>query len=110
MKVKSKVWFEKDNELVFGLGKTLILKKIQETGSISQAAKSMRMSYRHAWSYVCSAEKRLGFPLLIKVKGGKDGGGAVLTAQARDLLEKFDKLEEEVRIFTDNCYKKIFEK
>ncbi len=109
MKIKSKVWLEKEDELVFGTGKLLILKAISETGSINQAAKKLKMSYRHAWSYICSAEKRIGHPLLVKVKGGKTGGGAVLTDYAKNLIEKFDKLEEEVKEFTNNRYKEIFE-
>lgn len=108
MQVKSKVWFEKDGELVFGAGKSLILKAIGETGSINKAAKKMNMSYRHAWSYIRSAEKRLCKPLLIKVRGGKEGGGAVLTDYAKDLLEKFERLEEDVMTYTNRCYKEIF--
>lgn len=108
MEVKSKVWFEKDGELVFGIGKSLILKAIGETGSINKAAKKMDMSYRHAWSYIRSAEKRLGRPLLIKIKGGKEGGGAILTDYAKDLLEKFEKLEEDVKTYTNRRHKEIF--
>lgn len=110
MRVKSKVWLEKDGELIFGSGKSLILKAIQETGSINKAAKKINMSYRHAWSYIRSAEKRIGKPLLIKIKGGKEGGGTILTGHAKDLLEKFTKLEQEVNKFTDNRYKDIFHK
>ncbi len=83
LQVKSKVWLEKNGKLVFGTGKYLILKTIAETGSINQAAKVLNMSYRHIWSYVSSIEKRLGYPLLAKNKGGKNGGGAVLTDSAR---------------------------
>jgi len=108
MQIKSKVWFEKDGELVFGIGKYLILKAIGEAGSINKAAKKMDMSYRHAWSYIRSAERRLGKPLLIKTKGGKEGGGAILTNYAKDLLEKFEKLEKEVKIFTNRRYEEIF--
>ncbi len=108
MLVKSKVWLEKDGELVFGSGKSLILRAIQETGSINKAAKKMKMSYRHAWSYVVSAEKRIDQPLLIRIKGGASGGGAILTDYAEDLLNKFAKLEEEVEVFTNERYKAIF--
>jgi len=68
------------------------------------------MSFRHAWSCICSAEKRLGASLLIKVKGGRAGGGAVLTSYAKGLIEKFEKLENEVNKFTDKRYKNIFGK
>lgn len=108
LQVKSKVWLEKDGKLVFGTGKYLILKTIAETGSINQAAKILKMSYRHIWSYVNSIEKRLGCPLLMKNKGGKDGGGAILRDSARELLKKYEKLEQEVKAFADRRFKEIF--
>ncbi|MDD5449815.1 MAG: LysR family transcriptional regulator [Candidatus Omnitrophica bacterium] len=110
MRVRSKVWLEKDGELVFGSGKWLILKAILETGSINKAAKKMNMSYRHAWSYVVSAQKRIDKPLLIRNKGGPGGGGAILTDYAKDLLKKFARLEKEVKVFTNERYKAIFHK
>jgi len=108
MNVKSKVWLEKNGELAFGAGKTAILKAIKEAGSINKAAKKMDMSYRHAWSYIHSAERRLGEPLLVKSKGGKDGGGAILTKYAEGLLIKFEQLEQEVKEFADSRFRGIF--
>lgn len=108
MKVKVKVWLEEDDKLVLGKGRYLILRAIAETGSINKAAKKLDMSYRHIWSYIISAEKRYKIPLLVKAKGGKGGGGAVLTEQAKVLLEKFNKLEEEVKKFTEKRYREIF--
>lgn len=108
MKIKVKVWLEKEGKLVFGTGRCNILKAISQTKSINKAAKKLNMSYRHAWSYIHSAEKRLGKLLLVKARGGKEGGGAVLTAYAKELLEKFEKIEKRVIIFTDKCYKDTF--
>lgn len=108
MEVKSKVWFEKGGSLAFGIGKCRILKEIAMTGSINKAARNLDMSYRHAWSYVSSAEKRLGEPLLLKVKGGQKGGGAVLTNHAKDLIKKFEKLDKDVREFTNKRFEEIF--
>lgn len=110
MQIKSKVWLEESGELVFGAGKATILEAIAKTGSINKAAKEMNMSYRHAWSYIRSAENRIGAPLLIIAKGGIGGGGARLTGYAKDLLKKFGELDGEVRIFTNRRYKEIFEK
>lgn len=110
MRIKSKVWLEKEGALVFGVGRTRILETIHDTGSINKAAKKMKMSYRRAWSCVVSIEKRIGHPLVIRTKGGKDGGGAILTDYAKDLLKKFAKLEEEVEKFTNKRYKNIFSK
>lgn len=108
MKVKSKVWLEEENGLVFGTGKAMILKYIRETGSIAKTAKKLNMSYRHAWSYIKSAEKRLGRPLVKCIRGGRDKGGAVLTDYAERLLKKFTKLEHKVKLFTNKFYKEIF--
>lgn len=108
MRVKSKVWLEKADKLVFGVGKDRVLKAIQETGSINKAARKMNMSYRHAWSYIVSAEKRIGRPLVIRIKGGSGGGGAVLTPYAKTLLESFEKLEHDVEAFVNRRYREIF--
>ena len=108
MQIKSKVWLERNGKLVFGSGKAVILRAILETGSINKAAKELKMSYRHAWSYIKSAEKRLGQPLLICSKGGVNGGSARLTPYAEALLKKFDDLNHRVNEFVDKAYKEIF--
>lgn len=108
MNIKSKIWFEENNEMVFGAGKSLILKAIDETGSINQAAKKLNMSYRHAWSYIRSVEKRLKKQLIIKIKGGVGGGGAILTPYAKQLLEKFDTLEREIISTANQKFEELF--
>lgn len=108
MKVRSKVWLEKDGKLVFGAGKARILRTVAKTGSLNAAAKELDMSYRHAWSAMHAIEERLGRELLVKSKGGMKGGGATLTDYARDLLEKLTKLEREVKEFTDHRFAELF--
>jgi molybdate transport system regulatory protein len=93
---------------VFGKGRSDLLKAINETGSLSKACRKLNMSYRRAWSYISSAEDRLGKNFIIKARGGKDGGGAVLTGFAEDLIKRFDKLDEKVKTYTEKLYKKIF--
>lgn len=108
LRVKSKVWLEKNGGLVFGSGKAVILSSILKTGSINKAAKELNMSYRHAWSYIKSAEKRLGQSLIICSKGGANGGSALLTPYARILLKKFEDFNSKVASFADKTYKEIF--
>lgn len=53
MVVKVKAWLEDDSEhLIFGGGKTQILELIDETGSISEAAKRVGMNYKKAWTHI----------------------------------------------------------
>jgi molybdate transport system regulatory protein len=74
---------------------------VEQTGSLSQAARLLGLSYRHAWSQVKTAEERLGAALLVRNRGGHRRGGAVLTDKARGLLERFEALEHDVRAFVD---------
>ena len=49
MTVKARVWLEKDGETFLASGRVALLEKIDTYGSVTKAAKSMGMSYRHAW-------------------------------------------------------------
>ena len=110
MNVKSKVWLEKNDKLVFGVGRAGILRAVAETGSLNKAAGELNMSYRHAWSCIKAAEERLGRPLLVRSKGGRKGGGATLTEYAQDLVCKFEILDREVGAFADRCFRDLFRK
>jgi molybdate transport system regulatory protein len=110
MKARSKVWLANERVLVFGEGKARILEAVARTGSLSGAARELKMSYRHAWSAITAAETRLGQKLINRSKGGRKGGGAELTAYGKDLLKKFNKLDTSVRQYTDRCHERIFGK
>lgn len=94
LQVRSKIWLEVDGEPVFGQGREKLLRLIQATGSINAAAKEMGIPYRKAWTYVDAMEKRLGFPLVNRLKGGTGGGTSSLTPEAETLLQKFDLLQQ----------------
>lgn len=94
LEVRSKIWLEINGEPVFGQGRDELLRLIQNTGSINAAAKAMGIPYRKAWSYIDAMEKRLGFPLVERQKGGAGGGVSSLTPQAENLLHKFDLLRQ----------------
>jgi len=93
---------------VFGAGKARILCAVDKTGSINAAARELGMSYRHAWSTIDAAEHRLGHKLLRRSRGGPKGGGATLTRYARDLLDKLNALEEEVKNTADKRFARLF--
>jgi molybdate transport system regulatory protein len=93
LQVRSKIWLEIDGEPVFGQGREELLLLIQKTASINAAAKEMGIPYRKAWTYIDTMEKRLGLPLVNRLKGGSGGGESTLTPQAETLLEKFHTLK-----------------
>lgn len=86
------MWLETDRGYVFGEGPFNLLKRIQETGTLSGAAKALGMSYRHAWGLLKEVEQNVGKTMLITHKGGKaGGGGAELTKEALDLLTMYER-------------------
>lgn len=76
-------------EKCFGPGIAQLLERVEAHRSLRAAAQSMNMAYSKAWTMVRSCEAALGRKLLIYATGGKQGGGAVLTDDARQLLEAY---------------------
>ncbi len=106
--IRSKIWIEVDGDPVFGRGRRFLLEAIDSYGSINQAAKEIHISYRKAWSYIKNMEERLGIKLVEKQTGGKNGGGAALTVEARDFLEKYRSLEQGINEFVDDRFRIFF--
>lgn len=93
--LKIKIWLEKENKKVFGDGPWDILKRVERTGSIRQAAAEINMSYSQAWRLVKMIEQNLGFPILEKKAGGEGGGYSTLTAEAAKLTAAYDSFRLE---------------
>lgn len=88
-----KLWFEIGDNYVFGEGTHMLLQQIREKKSISAAAKTTKMSYRHAWDLIKEVEKHLGEPIIKTKKGGKHGGRSELTSAGLSLLTSYKKLK-----------------
>lgn len=82
-----------------------MLERIRSHGSISLAAKSMKMSYKHAWDLLDSMNKQAGTRLAETRRGGKDGGGARLTPAGEQAIvifwEFYGRLHEVLQEMTD---------
>lgn len=107
MKVAYKVWLDNDGK-AFGEGPYELLKHIEKTGSLHQAAIQMGMSYRKAWLTIRASEKRLGFPLLERTVGGLSGGGSQLTPPGRRFMTKYERFRKEVTQVVEAIYQKHF--
>ncbi len=68
-----------------------MLRAIDDCGSLSGAADALERSYPRVQQRVVELEEAIG-PLVERTRGGADGGGSSLTATARDLLARFDRL------------------
>jgi formylmethanofuran dehydrogenase subunit E len=108
IQIRSKLWIETGGEPVFGRGRRFLLEAIDAYGSINQASRSINISYRKAWSYIKSMEERLGIKLVERRAGGRNGGGASLTEEAREFLENFKALEQGIKDIVDERFGNIF--
>lgn len=93
--VNLRIDFSREERL--GRGKIMLLSRIIETGSISAAGRSMDMSYRRAWMLVDTMNRMFAIPVVESQRGGKQGGGAVVTAFGEELLARFRKMEAKAR-------------
>ncbi|TQN58746.1 LysR family transcriptional regulator [Agrobacterium tumefaciens] len=77
-----------------GHGKIELMELIVETGSISAAGRAMDMSYRRAWLLVDALNHMFKQPVIESQRGGKQGGGAALTAFGTELLGRYRGMEK----------------
>ncbi len=103
MKLMSRHWLENEQgSLILGEGRVRILKKVEETGSLSMAAKALGMSYKGVWAKIKATERAIGMPLLEshKAKGTK------ITPLGKELIKRYQEFkgrceEIEKEIFQD---------
>ena len=79
-----------------GPGRADLMQFIAESGSISEAAKRMAMSYKRAWGLVQALNDGFGAPLIETARGGKEQG-ALLTEAGREVLERYRGMQEATR-------------
>jgi molybdate transport system regulatory protein len=95
--MRSKVWVEKDGKLLMGTGRATLLERIDQLGSISAAARSMKLTYRNAWLWVEAMNRLAPSPLVEKSAGGERGGYARLTDEGRRIIAEYKKERARVR-------------
>lgn len=71
-----------------------LLREIAQCGSINQAAKNAKVSYKSAWDHLQAMNQISPKPLLERSTGGKNGGGTQLTGYAYRLLQLYDLLSQ----------------
>jgi molybdate transport system regulatory protein len=76
-----------------GPGKIALLEAIRDTGSISAAARKLRMSYRRAWVLVDDLNRHLSKAVVEAAPGGKFGGGATLSPTGHKLVGLYREIE-----------------
>lgn len=107
LRIKGNIWMTAGNNNVGGHGRIDLLARIAELGSISQAAKTMGMSYKTAWDAVDHMNALAGQPLIERSVGGKGGGSTQLTKRGQRLVDNFRILEKEHQRFLEDLGQQI---
>lgn len=92
LRIRLGIYVREDGPKI-GRGKVQLLRAIRDQGSISAAARSMGMAYRHAWLLLDELNRCFAEPVIVSTMGGPRGGGATLTAWGEELIERFDEME-----------------
>lgn len=101
LKVNGSLWVAADDQHLAGAPQIALLAKIAELGSISQAAKAVKMSYKAAWDAVDRMNTLAGEPLVERFTGGKGGGSTRLTARGQKLVKNYLLFEREQQRFLE---------
>ena len=105
LRLKSSQWIvDEDDNAIIGKGRMEILDNIEQTGSINQTAKMMKMSYKAVWSKIKATEKHLD--TIIVHTDRKEGSR--LSTQGKELLEKYRLLKKECLSADDSIFNTIF--
>ena len=109
MKVVSRVTFvDEQGEKFFGEGPARLLHAVEETGSLRAAAMSMNMAYTKALKLIRNAEQALGYPVMTRVTGGRDGGGSRLTEEGKCWLKKYETYRDACAEANRKIYQEMF--
>jgi molybdate transport repressor ModE-like protein len=108
VKAKVKVWIEdSEQNLIFGGGKTQILELLDQTGSISEASKKVGMNYKKAWTHIKILQEYIDDELVI-VNKGRNSGGTILTPKAKEIIENFKTLQDDIKEYSEMRFNELF--
>ena len=109
MKAVTRILFLDDQgQKFFGEGPCRLLRGVAETGSLRAAAMQMGMAYTKALKLLKNAENALGCKLTMRMTGGKDGGGSILTPEGKEWLARYEAYRDACIQSNQALYERFF--
>ena len=95
IKFGGRFWIDRDSHVFLGPGRIELLEKIDAGSSIAEAARQLGMGYKTAWDMLNDMNKLSDEALVIRTKGGRHGGGTVLTEYGKKMIALYRMIEGE---------------
>ena len=96
IEVGCQIFIRRDGYSFLDPPKSELLYEIWKNGSLSGAAKSLKMSYQHAWNLINEINKTAPEPLVLKQRGGTNGGGAEISGYGKRILTEYNAIEKQI--------------
>ena len=105
LRLRGRVWVELGNASALTEAAADLLEQILACGSLSEAARRLRFSYRRAWMLIDALNRRWPRPLVAKATGGRRGGGSTVTALGQSVLGAYRDLQLHVESLLDRQHR-----
>lgn len=99
--LRGRVWVEIGRLAAFTEAGADLLEQIEACGSLSEAARRLRFSYRRAWMLIDAMNRLWPRPLVQTAVGGRRGGGTRLTPLGREVLSTYRDLQIQLEHLLD---------
>jgi molybdate transport system regulatory protein len=97
IEIECHISIKKNGNCFLGATKIELLKEIIKSGSLSGAAKKLKISYQHAWNMIDEMNRLAPEPLIIKQRGGVNGGGTEISFYGERILREYEQIEAQVK-------------
>ena len=98
-----RLWIQSGTAAAFTESGADLLEQIAACGSLSEAARRLRFSYRRAWLLVDAMNKHWPEPLVSSAVGGTNGGGTQVTELGRQVLVAYRDLQFQLEHLLDQA-------
>ena len=94
--INGHIWFQTASGLRIGEGRAKLLEEIENSGSISEAARKLEIPYRRAWGMIKDMNTNAKESLVIKEVGG------ILTEEGKRIVALFKKINKCFKEFSED--------
>ena len=101
LNLRGRLWIEIDRAAAFTEAGADLLEQIHVCGSLSEAARRLRYSYRRAWMLIDAMNRAWPRPLVVTATGGKRGGGTKVTELGHEVLSAYRDLQIQLEHLLD---------